>query len=305
MPTLGGIIDEIKEEEETQPGSFDKVRQKYLTELAEHTGNGTIIYSSGWTELNANSPHFSMTDSDVNGFMQTINDLETDCLDLIIHSPGGSPEAAEQIVTYLRQKFREIRMFVPQMAMSAATLMCCSADEVVMGNHSSLGPTDPQMLIPTNSGQRWVAAQSIIDQFEEVDKKIQSGDSIAHYSPILNQYDPGLLAEAKEAVDLSQSLAKNWAEKYMFSEESDASKKADELGTYLSDRQTFLSHSRRLSRPRLKKETPMNLLSLEDDQELQDKVLSVYHAATATHNYREVAKLIENHHGETYGRQVE
>ena len=34
-------------------------------------------------------------------------------LDLIIHSPGGSPQAAEQMVNYLRAKFDYIPALVP------------------------------------------------------------------------------------------------------------------------------------------------------------------------------------------------
>ncbi len=35
--------------------------------------------------------------------MEVSHGLEGDGLDLILHSPGGSPEAAEAIVSYLRQ----------------------------------------------------------------------------------------------------------------------------------------------------------------------------------------------------------
>ena len=38
-------------------------------------------------------------------------------LDLVLHTPGGSPAAAEAIVNYLRAKFgNDIRVIVPQLA---------------------------------------------------------------------------------------------------------------------------------------------------------------------------------------------
>jgi hypothetical protein len=43
------------------------------------------------------------------GFMETIHGLPGPNLDLILHSPGGSGSAAEQIVKYLRTKFDHIR----------------------------------------------------------------------------------------------------------------------------------------------------------------------------------------------------
>lgn len=171
MPTWNEVVDEIKEAHETRPSAFDEVRREYLCDLAEYTDREVILYSSGWLEIDSDSPQMSMTDTDVHGFMQTIHDFNSEELDLLLHSPGGSAEVAEQIVTYLREKFDDIRIIVPQAALSAATLLSCAADEVVMAHHSALGPTDPQMIIPTETGRRWVAAQSIIDQSEEVNDR--------------------------------------------------------------------------------------------------------------------------------------
>jgi len=305
MPTFGGIIDEIQEVNEKQESAFDQVRGKYLRKVADETNRDVILYSSGWTELDTNSPQYSITDTDVQGLMETISDLGSDELDIILHSPGGSSEVAEQIVDYLRSKFTSVRIIVPQAAMSAATLLCCAADEVVMGHHSSLGPTDPQMLLPTKTGQRWVPAQTIVDQFNEVDSKIQNGEEIAHYTPILSQYDPGLKQEAENAIRLTNKLAEEWAENYMFSDEPQAAQKASEVSAYLSNHTNFLSHNRRLSRKHIESETPMNVVGLENNQDLQDAVLSVFHAVTASHGHRGFTKIIENHQGDRYVRRIQ
>ena len=68
-------------------------------------------------------------------------------LDLILHSPGGSPSAAEGIVSYLRSRFDDIRVIVPLKAMSAATMVACAANQIVLGKHSFPRPTVPQMLV--------------------------------------------------------------------------------------------------------------------------------------------------------------
>ncbi|MCL9812590.1 SDH family Clp fold serine proteinase [Natranaeroarchaeum aerophilus] len=305
MPTWGEIIDEIQEAQDTSPSPFDRVRQKYLEKVADETGREVLLYSSGWTELDVDSPQFSITDTDVQGFMETISRVDSDELDLILHSPGGSTDVAEQIVTYLREKFSSIRIIVPQAAMSAATLMCCAADDVVMGHHSALGPTDPQMRIPTKTGQRWVPAQTIVDQFNEIDDKIQAGEQIGHYTPILSQYDPGLKQQAENSIDLTNRLAEQWAEEYMFDSDSNAATKASNLSSYLSNHTNFLSHNRRIGRKHLKQNTPMKVTKLESNQTLQDAVLSVFHAVTATHSHQQHTKIIENHNGDLYGRRVQ
>ena len=68
-----------------------------------------------------------------------MNGLRNDKLDLIIHSPGGSVEAAEQIVNYLRAKYAHIRAIIPHSAMSAATMIACAAyPQFIKGDFSGL-----------------------------------------------------------------------------------------------------------------------------------------------------------------------
>ena len=85
---------------------------------------------------------------DLQGFMAAQHELKGPDLDLIVHSPGGSSEAAEQIVRYLRSRYSYIRVIVPLQAMSAGTMIACAADEIVMGRESALGPVDPQFQLP-------------------------------------------------------------------------------------------------------------------------------------------------------------
>jgi ClpP class serine protease len=66
--------------------------------------------------------------------MEAVSNVEEREVDLILHSPGGSAEAAESIVEYLRTRFDRVRVIVPVAAMSAATMMALSADEIVMGS---------------------------------------------------------------------------------------------------------------------------------------------------------------------------
>ena len=73
----------------------------------------------------------------IQAFMEVSQGLEGDGFDLILHSPGRSPEVAEAIVSYLRSCFSHIRVIVPQLAMSAATMIACAADEFVQGNHAA------------------------------------------------------------------------------------------------------------------------------------------------------------------------
>jgi ClpP class serine protease len=161
MPSWGEIAQEINTFDPTALVSgvspLDSVRRKYLVKMHALTGRATVLYATKWTiPSNGVPPNMlSIVPNDVHAFMEAIYGLKEKNLDLILHSPGGSPEAAEAIVLYLRAKFDHIRVFVPHMAMSAATMIACAADEIVMGRHSFIGPVDPQLSLQTALGVAW------------------------------------------------------------------------------------------------------------------------------------------------------
>ncbi|MGB4504157.1 MAG: ATP-dependent Clp protease proteolytic subunit [Syntrophaceticus sp.] len=66
-------------------------------------------------------------------------------IDLILHTPGGIALAALQIARAIRKHQGKVRVYVPHYAMSGGTLIALAADEIVMGEHSMLGPVDPQL----------------------------------------------------------------------------------------------------------------------------------------------------------------
>ena len=68
-------------------------------------------------------------------------------LDVIIHSFGGDADAAYHIAKILRSYCKgKLTFIVPRCAKSAATLLCCSGDSIIMDKPSELGPVDPQRL---------------------------------------------------------------------------------------------------------------------------------------------------------------
>ena len=142
MPNWNEILDEIKE-----GGSiFDVVRRRYLRQLHELTGRNVIIYYSGFLQSPDVHGNFSISDLDKIGFMSACNKVDaTKGLDLLLHTPGGAIAATESLIDYLHKVFSDIRVVVPQLAMSGGTMIACSARSILMGKQSSLGPIDPQL----------------------------------------------------------------------------------------------------------------------------------------------------------------
>lgn len=88
---------------------FDGVRRRYLRDLSSYTRRSTIVYeTAGFAPPPGVSPDdVSITlDPDVGAFMEVVHGLPKGVpVDLIMHSPGGTAEAAEAIVEYLRGRF--------------------------------------------------------------------------------------------------------------------------------------------------------------------------------------------------------
>src|SRR3982074_2205216 len=66
-------------------------------------------------------------------------------LDLVLHTPGGLVLAATQIARAVFKHKGKVTVFVPHYAMSGGTLIALAVDEIVMCEHSVLGPVDPQL----------------------------------------------------------------------------------------------------------------------------------------------------------------
>jgi len=200
LPSLTAILNETA----AVGNGFDVIRRKYIKALSEKTGRNVIVYYSAWLQkgqVRELQPLFAVNDNDKNGFMATIHELDRNRgLDLILHTPGGDAAATESLVDYLRQMFgTDIRAFVPQLAMSAGTMIALACKEIVMGTHSNLGPIDPQI--------GGLPAHGIIEEFKRAQREIASATSqqeqvarVATWQPIIAKYTPALIGECDNAI---------------------------------------------------------------------------------------------------------
>lgn len=301
MPAWGDILKEINGQA-PDPAAADNVRRKYLTQLHHHTKRDIILYASNWTKPISFGGAESINEEDMQGLMEAVHGLKSGELDLILHSPGGVAEVTESMVSYLRKKFDNIRVIVPQAAMSAATMLACAADEIVMGKQSSLGPIDPQLGLLNEYGVQFLPAQAIIDNFETA-KKIssESPQQMGAFLPILGQYPPGLIEQCYEAQALSVELVSKWLRLYMFGDRKRSAGKARRIAMHLANHSKFKSHTRHIDMD-IAMKLGLKVTALEEDQALQDLVLSVFHATTIIFD-RRVIKIIENHLGNAFIKQ--
>lgn len=306
MPTWAGILGELNEELAKGNGAaFDAVRRKYLVQASIVSGRDVVLYATAWTQKSQLPPDaVSIGEEDLQGLMEVYHGLSGDSLDLILHSPGGSLEAAEAFVAYTRSKFRHVRAVIPSLAMSAATMIACACDEIVMGKHSFLGPIDPQLILQTPLGARSVAAQAIIEQFRQAQEECADPAKMAAWLPMLAQYGPDLLVRCQHVSDLSKTLVTQWLTDHMFAEDPDGPTKADAVARRLASHGQHHSHGRHLSRDALE-DMGLKIVHLEDDPAVQDAYLSAFHATTHTFTGTDAVKIIENQNGQAFIKQVQ
>jgi ATP-dependent protease ClpP protease subunit len=292
MPNWTQVLREIQAEAIAPDiNPLDRVRRKYLKKLSEHTKRNVIAYYSGWLQ----KPEFliaSMNDNDMNNFMATIHGLDrSKGLDLILHTPGGGVAALEAIVNYLRSMFgRDIRAFIPQLAMSAGTMLACSCKEIYMGKHSNIGPIDPQF--------NGISAEGVIDEFNEAIKKVKKDpESLEIWALIISKYHPTFIGDCEKAVIWAKRMLTDWLESGMFYKDKKSKSKIKKIVKKLSSHKSNFSHSRHINTEQCK-EIDLKIKELEKDKTLQDLVLTVHHAYMHTFSSSDACKIVENHRGQ-------
>lgn len=289
MPNWNDVLAEIAAETQANGElGLDLVRRKYLAQLSRHTGRNTIAYYSGWLTSNPNNPQLYVNDGDKNAFMTVVHGCKFDKgLDLILHTPGGDIAAAESLVDYLHQLFgSDIRVIVPQLAMSAGTMIACSAAAIIMGKQSSLGPIDPQI--------QNVPAIGVLAELDKAASDIQEDPAkLELWRMIIGKYHPTLVVSCEQAVKWAKEFVESSLKAVMFHEDPEAETKAKTIVEFLSDFDSTRHHTRHININRCR-DVGLKIIQMEDDDELQDLILTVHHCYIHAMDSGRVAKVVEN-----------
>lgn len=295
MPNWGEVLTEIQGVGKQNP--LDSVRRKYLATMNEYTGRNVIAYYSGWLQKNAGGT--AIDDNDKNALMQAVHGLDkTKGLDLILHTPGGQIAATESIVHYLKTMFgTDIRAFIPQLAMSAGTMIALSCKEIIMGKESNIGPIDPQF--------GGVSCIGVIEEFENAVKQIQANPaSTPLWQAIISKYHPTFLGDCQKAIEWSHKMVKDWLMSNMLSLNKNPEKDAEKIINHLGSHKLTHSHEKHIHLDECQKlgikVTPLESFSsqqIDNCVDLQDCVLTIHHTYMHTFSNSNAVKIVENHKG--------
>jgi hypothetical protein len=158
-----------------------------------------------------------------------------------------------------------------------------------MGKHSNIGPIDPQFgAIP---------AHAIKEEFEKaVNAAKTDPTTVPIWQVLLSKYPAASITESLKAIAWADQMTQEWLKSGMFAGESQADAKAARVVKELGDHAITKSHARHISLAQAQS-LDLKVTPLENDQDLQDAVLSVHHSAIITLNMTPAVKIIENHEG--------
>lgn len=158
-----------------------------------------------------------------------------------------------------------------------------------MSKHSNLGPIDPHL--------RDIPTYGVIREFRRAFKEVKKDPSkLAIWELIISQYRPTFLGQCENAVRWSNDFVKEQLEKNMFAEDSKRKTKANKIVRELSNYQKNKVHDRHIHIDECEK-IGLVIEKIEDDQTLQDLVLTVHHCFMHTLMNTPSFKIIENHLG--------
>jgi len=222
----------------------------------------------------------------MNSFMSVVSGLPRDRgLDLILHTPGGDIAAAEAIGDYFRSLFSDIRVIVPQLALSAGTMLACIGSRIMMGKHSCLGAFDP--LIGS------ISARMIVDDFwKAVNSVKKDQDDAIAWSTLIHNYAPSV-SEAQRAIEWSEDIVTTWLSSDMLRGEQDPMNAAKAVISHFTELEHTKAHRRHVG-PNKAAAWGLKIEMLEGDPELQDRVLTVHHATIAALTDLDAYKIFQS-----------
>jgi hypothetical protein len=282
MPTYHDIVALMTKQDNTL--DCDSVRRNYILQLSNYRKRAVICYYANFKQQDN-----GISDDDIEYLMPIIHkigDIKKNGVDIILHTPGGSVGAAERITNYLTAIFQnDVEIFIPQLVMSAGTMIACIAKTIYMGKESHIGPADPSI-----SG---ISTAELQDLFEKAKDAFSKNEDVEYYKTLIDKYPPHLYNESLKALTLAKEIIVNCLNRHS------KSVKNKKIAEFLLDKKRHLIHDRGIPKEKLI-EQGLNIKSLEDDNALQDIILSIHHSFIITMQANnQIKKIIENHNSTT------
>jgi len=237
------------------------MRKEQIGRIGQLRGGRDVVVIAADLRASANGVNPSLEYGDILPVADLLKDLHGTSVDVILETPGGSGEVAEEIVRLLHDKYSDVAFIVPGWAKSAGTIMVMAGDEILMGSASALGPIDAQI----GWQGKVFSADALIEGLEKIKREVeQTGALNKAYIPMLSNLSPGELQHAEDALEFAKDLVRDWLVRYKFKDwhvhtstgkkvtEAERRKRAKEIADQLCDQRCWKTHGRSIRMQDLK-----------------------------------------------------
>lgn len=148
---------------------YTPIKEDIKNLLDQRSSNAMLLYVTGDKPPIATKIHPEVLPF----FYELLNKIgKKDKISLFLYSSGGSLEAPWAIANLFKEYAKKLEIIIPYRAFSAATLLCLSADEVVMTPLSVLSPIDPTGVFKIKEETKPVQVEDIIGFIEFSKEKL-------------------------------------------------------------------------------------------------------------------------------------
>jgi len=274
-------------------------RKKQLKRISTLRGETDVfVYAA---DLSLGDPKTAILYEDIVSVKDQLENLRGESLDVILETPGGVGEIAEDIVNIMRERYRRVCFIIPGSAKSAGTIMTMSGDEILMEPSSSLGPIDAQL--------QWrdqvISADAFLEGFRKIKKEVADSNTLNRaYIPILGNISPGQLEHAENALSFAHNLVSEWLANYKFQNwqkhSSDGSEvtpeqrrqRALQIARELSDQKRWFTHGRSIKIKDLE-ELRLKIIDYSQNTQLLDAISRYYTLLRMSFDGTNIYKIFE------------
>lgn len=286
--------------------SLTAERKKQLRQISDlRKGRPVLTFAAAMTKV---AP-IGIDYDDLVPISDQLSNLEGDKIDVIIETPGGSAEIAEDIVESIRSKFSEVAMIVPGHAKSAGTIMVMAGDQILMEPTSALGPIDAQVV---QEGKRF-SAHAFLEGLDRIKAEVEEKNRLNRaYIPILQNISPGEIQSCRNALSFAETLVANWLSKYKFKfwethstsgkpvKQEEKEIRAEEIAKILCDHGRWLTHGRSITLRHLRDEMRLNIVDYSQNAQLFEAIRRYYTLLKMSFDTTNIFKIYETPDSQIY-----
>lgn len=275
---------------------LEKELLRLIREYNKYKKTFLIVVSAS---LEKQIPSITLTMEDYYMIFDFLKGSESENLDFYLETPGGSGEAAEEIVEFIHRKFKNISFVISGEAKSAGTIMTLSGDEILMTESGSLGPIDAQIRI----GRSVVSAYDYLEWINERRQEAEKNKKLNPFDATMAaQISPGELNGVDNALNFAADLVEEWLPKHKFKNwnitESNKkevtlemkAKRAKEIVKELVNHKKWRSHGRSLKIQDLET-IGLKITKIDDDPKLSDLVYRIQTVIKLLYNTSNIYKI--------------